>query len=137
MNPEPLTSHTGLRDACSGPAPLALTIEVLREVEMHIGLIGGVERTEPVYRAQAEARGHSLQFHSGHVHGRGTASLEQIARTADLVIVATDVNSHGAVQLARRLARREGVPMVLLRRCSPSRLAEILDELDRTGRIAS
>jgi len=103
---------------------------------LHIGLIGGVERTEGSYHAVAQAAGHTLDFHSGHVQGRGTSALERLVRTADLLVIATDVNSHTAVQLARRLARREGTPVLLLRRCSPNKLGEIIAEQERTNRAA-
>ena len=90
---------------------------------MRIAIVGGVERNEVAYREIAESAGHVLSFHSGHVGGRGSATL---SRGADLLLVVTDVNSHGAVQLARRLGRKEGVPVVLQRRCSPSRFAALV-----------
>jgi ribosome-interacting GTPase 1 len=93
---------------------------------MRIAIVGGVERNEGAYREIAEAAGHVLSFHSGHVGGRGSATLSQMVRGADLLLVVTDVNSPGAVQLARRLGRKEGVPVVLQRRCSPSRFAALV-----------
>jgi len=97
---------------------------------MEIALIGGVERNELLYRNLAEERGHLFKFHSGHMNGRGIGSFESLLKTAGLIIVVTDVNSHCAVQYARRHARRLGIPLVLLRRCSPSRFTEILGELE-------
>lgn len=96
---------------------------------MTLGLIGGVERSERAYRDAAAARGHTLWFHSGHLNGRGSDALADIVRRADLVVVVTDVNSHGAVQLARRLAQKEGKTLVLQRRVSPSRFAALVAEL--------
>jgi hypothetical protein len=96
---------------------------------LRIGIIGGVERSEPAYRELAEAAGHVLAFHSGHVTGRGSAALADLVRSADFLIVVTDVNSHGAVQLARRLARRNRVALVLQRRFRPGRFAALLAEL--------
>ena len=93
---------------------------------MRIGIVGGVERTESLYREIAERSGHSVAFHSGHIGGRGSSTLDQLARGVDFLIVVTDVNSHGAVHVARRAARTHGVPIVLYRRCSPARLAAIL-----------
>jgi hypothetical protein len=93
---------------------------------MRIGIVGGVERSEVVYRQIAERAGHSLIFHSGHVGGRGSDMLATVARNVDLLIVVTDVNSHGAVHIARRSARRYGVPVTIYRRCSPGRLAAIV-----------
>jgi len=100
---------------------------------MRVGLVGGVERSETAYRELAERAGHSLVFHSGHIGGRGSTLLAGVARSVDLLIVVTDVNSHGAVQLARREARKHGVPVLLHRRVSPARLQAILTGLDTTA----
>jgi hypothetical protein len=93
---------------------------------MRIGIVGGVERSERAYLDLAEAAGHELVFHSGHLAGRGSESLTGLVRGAQLLIVVTDVNSHGAVQLARRQARKYGVTLLLQRRCSPARFATLL-----------
>lgn len=94
---------------------------------MRIGIVGGVERSERAYVDLAARAGHEVFFHSGHLAGRGSESLTGIARSAELLIVVTDVNSHGAVQLARRQARKYGVALLLLRRCSPARFATLLE----------
>ena len=104
---------------------------------MRIGLIGGVERSEATYRDIAERAGHRLYFHSGHVGGRGSDTLAALARSVDLLIVVTDVNSHGAVQLARRAAREHNVPLALYRRCSPARLAAIVAGLSSDWPLAA
>lgn len=96
---------------------------------MRIGIVGGVERNEATYREIAERAGHSLFFHPGHIAGRGSEALVALARSVDLLIVLTDVNSHGAVHIARREARRWGVPLMLQRRCSPARLKTIVADL--------
>lgn len=95
---------------------------------MRIGLVGGVERNEGAYRGAAAGLGHELEFHSGHTGGRGSGRLEAMSRSVDFMIVVTDVNSHGAVQLARRAARASGIPVALVRRCSPARLAALVNE---------
>lgn len=97
---------------------------------MRIGIVGGVERNEADYRQIAARAGHSLAFHSGHVGGRGSATLSELIRGVGLLIVVTDVNSHGAVQQARRLARKNGTPLLLHRRCSPARFAAIVAGLE-------
>lgn len=90
---------------------------------MRIGIVGGVERNETAFRAIAERLGHELVFHSGYTGGRGADTLWKLGLHVDLIIVQTDVNSHGAVHLARRAARRSGIPIVLYRRLSPNRFA--------------
>jgi hypothetical protein len=94
---------------------------------MRIGIVGGVERSEYDYRDLADKAGHELDFHSGHLAGRGSDSLTDLVRRVQLLIVVTDVNSHGAVQLARKQARKYGVTLLLQRRCSPARFATLLD----------
>jgi hypothetical protein len=96
---------------------------------MRIGIVGGLQRCERAYRRRAEHLGHQLRFHAGRVGGRGSAKLDALVRGVDLVIVLTDVNSHGAVQLARGAARVRGVPVALYRRCSPHRFASIVAKL--------
>jgi hypothetical protein len=98
---------------------------------MRIGVVGGVERCEPVYRDIAERAGHTLAYHGGHMGGSGANALAELVARSHLVIVTTDVNSHGAVQLTRRLARKAGVPIVLHRRCSPARFAAIVAGLEQ------
>jgi hypothetical protein len=97
---------------------------------VRIAIVGGVERNEPAYREVAERSGHTLSFHPGHMSSRGSASLAELSRRVDLLIVLTDVNSHGAVQVARRSARKHGIPLALYRRCSPTRFAAIVAGLD-------
>ncbi len=100
---------------------------------MRIGIVGGVERSEVVYREIAERAGHSLTFHSGRIGGRGSDTLATVVRNVDLLIVVTDVNSHGAVHIARRTARRYSVPLTIYRRCSPGRLAAIVAGVQAGG----
>ncbi len=96
---------------------------------MRIVVVGGVERTERMLEDAAAELGHDLEFHGGHMDGRRADGLRSAVDRADLVIVVTDVNSHGAVQVARQEARRAGRLSVVLRRCSPSRLRSVIAEL--------
>jgi hypothetical protein len=96
---------------------------------MRIGVIGGVERYESQYHRLAAKENHDLEFHGGHLAGRGVNELEALIVRADLVVIVTDVNSHGAVQLARRMVRRHGRRSLLLRRCGLSKFNELLDTL--------
>ena len=94
---------------------------------MRVALIGGVERAEAQLDRVAREFGAELLYHPGHMGGRGAPELRSVVERAELVVVVTDVNSHGAVQVARKEARRLGRPMVLLRRCSPGKLRAVLD----------
>lgn len=93
---------------------------------MRITLIGGVERNEQALEAIAASLGHRLDFHGGHLKGRGVDDLHRQVDRADLVVVATNVNSHGAAQLARKLARKRDVPFIMTTSCNPTRFRELL-----------
>src|SRR5215471_3840054 len=98
---------------------------------MRIAWIGGVERVESHLVALAAAAGHDLQFHSGYLGGRGASELRRLVDASSLVIILTQVNSHGAVQLAKRVARQRGRVQLVLRRCSPRAFAQLLVALDQ------
>jgi hypothetical protein len=96
---------------------------------MRIGWIGGRERNETQLERIAERAGHVLEFHSGHVGGRGAGDLRALVERSDFVIVVTDVNSHGAVILAKKIAQRMGRGSLVIRRCGSSRFQALLEAL--------
>ena len=96
---------------------------------MHIGLVGGLNRNEAQYQKLAERAGHSIEWHTGDLAGRGAGTLEALVDRADVVIVVTAVNSHGAVWRARKLAKLRGKRLLLLARCGASTFAALLAEL--------
>src|SRR5512147_2318862 len=96
---------------------------------MHIGLIGGIERGGHHYESLAAEGGHTVEIHSGHLAGRGVDTLAAIVERADVVVVITDVNSHGGMWSARRLAKARNRPCVLVRRLGVSRFRALLAEL--------
>jgi hypothetical protein len=97
---------------------------------MRVGIIGGAERNELQYRRVAQEAGHALEFHSGKLSSCGSASLEALVRRCDLVVIATDTNSHAAVRAARSLMRTLGSSPLLVRKFGVSRLTELLAGLD-------
>jgi len=98
---------------------------------MRVGIIGGAERNELQYRRVATEAGHELEFHSGKLSSCGSASLEALVKRCDLVVIATDTNSHAAVRGARALMRSRGTTPLLIRRLGVSRLAELLASVDK------
>jgi hypothetical protein len=94
---------------------------------MHVGIVGGIDRATPHYRAVAEQRGHSIECHTGDLAGTGPSTLEALVQRSDLLVVVTDVNSHGAVWQARRLARRYPCSLVFVRRLGVARLRELVE----------
>ncbi len=104
---------------------------------MRIAIIGGLGRAEPYYTRLAEAAGHRALFHDGAIGGRGTQALEHLVERCDVVVLVTDVNSHGAVQLVRRRLRERGRSPLLLRRMGLARFATLLAALDAEGARAA
>lgn len=97
---------------------------------MQIGLIGGLDRNEERYAQMARARGHELVCHTGKTAGRGQNALATLIERSALVVVQTDVNSHGAVRKARELARELGRPLLLVKRFGVTALSRLLDDLE-------
>lgn len=97
---------------------------------MRIGWIGGREKNETALERIAAHRGHTLEFHSGHVGGRGADGIRTLVERSDLLVIVTDVNSHGAVLLAKKAAQQLGRASLVIRRCGTSRFQALLDALD-------
>lgn len=91
-------------------------------------VIGGVERSQHDLERVAKEKGWEFDYHGGHMQGRGTTTLETRVGRADLVLVATDVNSHGATKHARALCDKHGKKFVLVRSCGTSRFRDLLTE---------
>ena len=100
---------------------------------MRIAMIGGVERNERVLGEIATSLGHELEYHGGHMKGRGVDEMWMLVRRCDLLIISTDVNSHTAVAVARRVARTEGKEVLLTRSGSPSKFRALLRGLSKAA----
>ena len=96
---------------------------------MRIGIIGGVERGWTTYEKLAAAHGHEVELHGGHIRGRGNESLETLIRRADLLVIITGINSHAAVQTARRLVRQHERRLLLVKNFGTSRFVQLLESL--------
>jgi hypothetical protein len=97
---------------------------------MRIGIIGGLGRSGPHFSRLAADAGHEASFHDGEIKGRGARALEHVIDRSELVVIVTDVNSHAAVQLARRRLREQGRSPLLLRRFGLARFAMLLAALN-------
>jgi len=98
---------------------------------MRIGWVGGVERYEVQLGQLARAAGHELEYHRGDVRGRGAQSLEGLVERCQLIVILTETNSHGAVQLARKLAKQRGRGTLLLRKSGIARFGKLLEAIDQ------
>jgi hypothetical protein len=96
---------------------------------MRIGIIGGLDRSRADYEQLSAAYGLDAEFHDGAMTARGARGLEHIVDRCDVVVIITELNSHGAVQLARRRMRLRGREPLLVRRCGVARFAALLAAL--------
>lgn len=103
---------------------------------MRIGIVGGVERGWTLYERMATERGHSVEFHYGHPQGRGMDNLENLVLRSDILVILTGINSHTAVQHARKLVRKHDRRLMLVRSFGVARFTALLDELDAEARAA-
>ena len=98
---------------------------------MRIGWVGGLDRSKALFEEVALRAGHTLEMHEGHVGGRGSLILEGVVARCDVLIIVTELNSHGGVLHAKRLARRAGRKSVLVRRGSVTSLQRVIASLGR------
>jgi hypothetical protein len=92
-------------------------------------VIGGLERHESEIERRAKALGHRVEFHRGHVGGRHAGELEAMVQRCDVAIIVTQVNSHGAMHIAKKAAARHGRTALVIRNCGPSSFSAVLDSL--------
>lgn len=103
---------------------------------MRLGIVGGPDRAEEIYRRLAQQAGVELEFHTGDQSGRGGATLDSLVERSDVVVVVTGVNSHAAVWRARKQALRLGRRCLLVSHFGVARLNALLRELAPTGALA-
>jgi|SRR5580658_5382687 hypothetical protein len=97
---------------------------------MRIGWVGGLDRSKALFEELAMRAGHTLEMHEGHVGGRGSLILEGVVTRCDVLVIVTELNSHGGVMHAKRLARRAGRKSVIVRKGSITSLQRVIASLD-------
>jgi len=101
---------------------------------MFIGIIGGMDRQAPKLVDIGKGAGHQVQCHNGQLNGGATVGeLRTLIDRSDLVVIVTDLNSHNAVRLARRLARRAHRPARLVRRLGAAQFSAMVEGWATTG----
>jgi hypothetical protein len=83
---------------------------------MRVGIIGGVERNQARYEEVAKAVGCDVEFHAGHMRGRGTQTLDSLVERCDLIVIVTEINSHTAVRMAQKFSRKRGRRVLIARK---------------------
>jgi Uncharacterized protein conserved in bacteria (DUF2325) len=66
--------------------------------------------------------------------GPRAVSLEKLIDSCDVVVIVTQINSHGAVLAARKHMRRRGRLPLIVRKCGVSRFAQLLDAMREQGK---
>lgn len=102
---------------------------------MHIGWVGGLERNDATFAQLAAAAGHKLEFHTGDIRGQGAKALRRLVKRSSFVIILTTINSHGGVQLAKRVAHKQNCPSVVMQRCGQSRFRQLITAIDQPAGI--
>lgn len=105
---------------------------------MFIGIVGGFDRDATKLVQIGRDAGHQVQCHTGVISGGATAvELRNLVGRSDYVVIVTDMNSHGAVRLARSFARRSKRPTQLVRRLGPTQFAAMLQRwrLERSATV--
>lgn len=97
---------------------------------MRIGIVGGLDRSGHDLERAARAAGHQLEFHDGKLNGPGAAALSSMIDRSDLVVVVTDINSHGAMYRTKEALRRAGRGAMYVRKVGKSWLRRLLEQLD-------
>lgn len=102
---------------------------------MRIGIVGGAEKTlsRVRYEEVAHSRGCAVEFHDGHMDGRGAETLRSLVGRCDVVVIVTRVNSHNAVRLARRLIRQHGCAALFVPRFGLSQFESVIEQDPLTG----
>ena len=83
---------------------------------MRVGIVGGVERNQSGYEKVARSLGCDVEFHHGHMRGRGPEALETLVDRCDLIVIVTEINSHCAVRTTQKLSRKRGRRLLIVRR---------------------
>jgi hypothetical protein len=96
-----------------------------------IGVIGGVDRGEELYRQLAQRFGVGLEFHVGDVSGRGAATLDALVERSDVVVIVTGVNSHAAVWRARKQCKRLSKRALIVAHFGVAKFTTLLRELSQ------
>ncbi|HKU44733.1 MAG TPA: DUF2325 domain-containing protein [Polyangiales bacterium] len=83
---------------------------------MRVGIIGGVERNQARYEEVARAIGCDVEFHHGHMRGRGPEALDTLVERCDLIVIVTEINSHSAVRAAQKQCRKRDRRVIIVRK---------------------
>lgn len=103
---------------------------------MRIAVIGGRYKNEAQLARIARGRGYELEFEEGHTNGPGMDGIRKAVARSSLVVIITDVNSHGAVHAAKKAARQLDRPTLIIQNFGAARLSRLIDALERRREVS-
>jgi hypothetical protein len=93
---------------------------------MRVGIIGGKEISQTRYAEVAQAADSQVEFHDGHMAGRGSEALATLVSRCDVIVIVTQINSHAAVRMAQKYCRKRGRRVLIVRRFGLHSFASIV-----------
>ncbi len=100
-----------------------------------IALIGGHTRSVRHLIERGRMAGWKVEGHSGVVKGRGTKELRALVERADIVVITTQINSHGGMFRAKEYARRFGRFITIVRRENFAEIESAIDQFQGNSHL--
>lgn len=101
---------------------------------MRIAVVGGRLKSDDQLTRIAHHSGHQIDFHEGDLHGRGVDEIRAIVARSELVVIVTEINSHGGVLAAKKAARQYRTPSLVVRKLSGAKLKTLCEALEARRR---
>jgi UDP-N-acetyl-D-mannosaminuronic acid transferase (WecB/TagA/CpsF family) len=96
---------------------------------LRVAFVGGVECVDRQLLALGDELGIDIEVHHGHMKAQSKQRLVALIARANVLVLVTGVNSHGAVSVAKREAERFGTEVRILKFCGSSKARSLLAEL--------
>ena len=98
---------------------------------MRIAIIGGRQKNSIQLERLAREAGHEIELRDGDLHGTGVQEIRTTMMRADIAVILTNPNSHGAVYVAKTVAKQIGTPTLIVDRLGAARFRALLDAVGR------
>jgi hypothetical protein len=97
--------------------------------KLRVAFVGGVACVDRQLMALGDELGIDVEVHQGHMKAQSRQRLAALIARANVVVLVTGVNSHGAVCVAKREAERSGTEVRIVKFCGSSKARSLLSEL--------
>ncbi len=101
--------------------------------KLRVAFVGGVQCVDRQLVALGDELGVEVEVHQGRMNSQSKQRLVALIARANVMVLVTGVNSHGAVSIATREAERSGTEVRILKFCGSSRARSLLSELVQAG----